>query len=331
MKRRADLSEVNLKSCRMASAGDPTRKGTSDSNVDDVNDQEEKMIQSLKDNPASVVTLSKLLSCDACNSLARAPIRYCGKCHAICSVCYKLDGAKCPAKDCKEKLMPKTLVNAKLTETIRDMKLLVQCRNRKNGCPEKGEEKEMEEHEIECEFRCVGGHNGFMFKYVKRYHEIVKQSDGKWKLSCYGNPKVSTLATRSSLEPDGHFFRIHLDITTEKSVFKAYAIVIGGERVAKKYRVELRLNSSEKEFTNTHHGPVFSVDVEKPWEREEAYRIDKKMFALYNKGFDYFGAHNKDKNGEITVPITVRIIKKELDIPKEDGSGTPADMDDEEK
>ena len=42
------------------------------------------------------------------------------------------------------------------------------------------------------------------------------------------------------------------------------------------------------------------------------------------------GDHNKDKNGEIIVPITVKIIKKELNIPKE-VSGTPVDMDVEEK
>ena len=41
-------------------------------------------------------------------------------------------------------------------------------------------------------------------------------------------------------------------------------------------------------------------------------------------GFDRFGNHNKDKNGEIIIPIMVKIIKKELDIPKEDSS-TPVD------
>ena len=58
--------------------------------------------------------------------------------------------------------------------------------------------------------------------------------------------------------------------------------------------------------------------------------IDKKRFMLFNKGFDYFGDHNKDKNGEIVIPIMVKIIKKELNIPKED-SDTPVGMDVEEK
>ena len=38
-------------------------------------------------------------------------------------------------------------------------------------------------------------------------------------------------------------------------------------------------------------------------------------FATFNHGCEYFGDHNKDKNGEIVVPVLYKIIKKELDIP----------------
>merc|ERR1712037_853716 len=107
-----------------------------------------KMILSLKENPASVLTpLSKLLSCDACKSFARAPIRYCGLHHTICSICdteeeseeSEEESDKCPAEGCEEKMMLKTFANAELAQMIRAMKLPVQCRNRKNGCPKKGE------------------------------------------------------------------------------------------------------------------------------------------------------------------------------------------------
>merc|ERR1719323_1279260 len=118
-------------------------------------------------------------------------------------------------------------------------------------------------------------------------------------------------------------FRIFLS-ASECDIFKAYAIVIGGEYVANRYRVEMRLSSSEKEFTTTHHGPVFSVDVRDPWKREDIFTVEKKKFKIFNHGLSYFGDHNKDKNGEITVPISVKIIKKELEIPKRD-------MDDGEK
>ena len=108
----------------------------------------------------------------------------------------------------------------------------------------------------------------------------------------------------------------------EESLFKAYVRVLGGENVAKKYRVELRLFSSELSTTLTHHGPVYSQDnrpLRANNNNEKAFIIDKKMFALFNNGFDHFGDHNMDENGEITVPIMVS-IKKELDIPQRNGT-----------
>ena len=188
----------------MASASDLTRKGASNvdddsvptpkrtcnSNVEDVNDHKEKMILSLKENPASVLALSELLRCEACKSFARAPIRYCGLHHTICSICYTehtKESDECPAEGCEEKLMLKTFVNTGLTKTIHAMMLHVQCRNRKNGCPEKGKEKKVEEHEIECEFRIVDtkvvGYGIRMFKDI--FCSVDKGMKGrhhKWKL-----------------------------------------------------------------------------------------------------------------------------------------------------
>ena len=157
----------------MASANDPTRKRTSESNVDDasvptpkrtrdnnsnvedVNDKQDQVIKSLKENPTSALALTELLSCDSCQSFARSPIRYCDKCHTICSLCFAGAGEKCPAVGCNDKLYLKNVENTQLSKMIRAMKLPVPCKNCKNGCPEKGEEKEVEEHEVECEFRPV--------------------------------------------------------------------------------------------------------------------------------------------------------------------------------
>ena len=332
----------------MASSNVPAPKRTSASNVDDDasvptpkktcnnNDEKETMIQSLKENPASVLALSKVLSCDACKSFARAPIRYCGLHHTICSICYTDNESKeCLAEGCTGKLKHKTFKKSELTEAVRAMKLPVQCKNRKNGCPEKGEEKEVEEHEIECEFRFVETNvvcSGIrMFKDVFRAVSAkVKEREGKWKLCVERDDgKGYKVAYRDYIDPDGHIFRIILDAGLATFI-EAHATVIGGKRVANRYRVEMRLNSCEKEFTNTHHGPVFPVDVKNPCSREECYTIAKKKFELFSKGFDYFGNHNKDKNGDIIVPIMVKIIKKELDIPKEE-SGPPVDMDVKEK
>jgi len=305
-------------------AGSPTPKRTRLGNADDVNDQQEKMIQALdaiKKNPASVLALSKSLSCDICKSLLRAPIHYCGNIdcevinhHKVCSICFGELSEKqknCPAEGCGEKLMP----NNSVTEVVRAMKLPVPCKNRNNGCTKEGNEEEVEGHEHECEFRFVDSNTQAgvkMFKdLLSMIGKSVKKNDGKWKMH------LSTLAWRDSIGPDGHIFRVILNANDDTYV-KAYAYVIGGKNVANRYRVEMRLTSNDKEFTLTHHGPVFPVDVKDPGDSEKSYWIAKKRFAIFNKGFDKFGDHNKDKNGEVIIPMTVKIIKKELNIPKMD-------------
>ena len=329
----------------MASACDSNQKRTSESNVDDAsvptakrmcnnldNDQKDKVIQSIEENPASALALSKLLSCKICKFFARAPIQYCGRGHTICSLCYTEEGAQCPADSCTEKLMPKGQFAAfpEITEAIHAMKLPVPCRNQKNGCQEIGEEKAVEEHEIECAFRiipfpCTFGGGNMIFKEI---HLMVvadfKDHEGKWFLC---DKKIGAnhfnKAYRDFVEPDGHIFRIILS-ARDCRIFKAYAVVLGGERVANKYRVELRLSSNEKDVTTTHHGPVFSVDARISMNSESIFTVHKEKFASFNKGFDYFGYHNMGKNGEVVVPIMVKIIKKELGIPK-------VAMDEEEK
>ena len=327
----------------MASDSGPAPKRTSDNNVDDAsvpaprktcddaNDEKEKMIQSLKENPASALVLKEMLSCDVCKLLARGPIHYCGRIDKICSLCHTQGMVKCPVKGCTENLII-DLGNTLLTRAIHAMKLPVPCKNRKNGCSEMAEEKEVKEHEIECQFRNISpkwySNDEHLFKNLLfKIKKEAEASDKKWRF--YDEEPIYH-AYRDSIEPDGHTFTIRLDNAASKSCLVAYAVVMGGDQIANKYRVELRLSSNEKEFTNTHHGPVFSIDVEEPWKHEDAYRIEKNVFASFNKGFNFFGDHNMDKDGEVTVPIMVKIIKKELDIPKEE-SGTPQDTDVEEK
>jgi len=233
-----------------------------------------------------------------------------------------------------EEIMPRNPLNGEMEKTIRAMKLPVGCKNRKYDCPKMGEEKEIEKHEAECGFRYVyawfandddeklkdGGSFNDILCYVK---EQVKISNGKWQPYNLGEDEDKDESNyhkdngfyRFYNGPDGHIFCIDLD-ARHKSFFRATAVVIGGEHVANKYRVELRLYSSEMVSTHTYHGPVYSVDFEGSWGDKEAFSIDKKKFALFNNGFEYFGDHNKDKNGEIHVPVMVKIIKKELDVPQ---------------
>ena len=75
---------------------------------------------------------------------------------------------------------------------------------------------------------------------------------------------------------------------------------------------------------------LFLLMSKRPWKCEESFTIAKKKYKLFNKGFEYFGDHNKDKNGEVVIPMMVKIIKKELNIPKED-SCSGVDMEVGEK
>ena len=61
-----------------------------------------------------------------------------------------------------------------------------------------------------------------------------------------------------------------------------------------------------------------------------SHNFPKTKTAINNRELLYFGARNKDKNGEVIIPMTVKIIKKELNIPKED-SCFGVDMEVEEK
>ena len=214
-------------------------------------------------------------------------------------------------------------------EVVRAMKLPVPCKNCKNGCPKKGDEKEVEEHQYECEFRFVdsnvldGGKRMFKDLYSV-IDKFMKKNNGKWLLNA-----AKDLAYRDSIEPDGHRFRVIIN-AYDDTFIKAYTYIIGGENAANRYRVEMRLTSSDKEFTITYHGPVFPVDVKDPKNCEKAFWIAKERFAIFNKDFENFGEHNTDKNGQVIIPMMVRIIKKELNIPKKD-SGSGVDMEVKEK
>ena len=65
----------------------PTPKKTCDNNVVanliKESYEKEKMIRALKEIPASFAALKQLMSCEACKSFARAPIRYCALLRAV--------------------------------------------------------------------------------------------------------------------------------------------------------------------------------------------------------------------------------------------------------
>ena len=91
--------------------------------------------------------------------------------------------------------------------------------------------------------------------------------------------------------------------------------VVGGKEVPKKYKAELRVFSNSKNICVTYNGPVFPVDDPDQTDPDEAFHKQPEWFETFNHGYQYFGNHNKDKNGEIVIPVLFKIIKKELDIP----------------
>ena len=62
------------------------------------------------------------------------------------------------------------------------------------------------------------------------------------------------------------------------------------------------------------YGPVFPIEYIDAPEDKDSFEISVSKFASFNHGMEYFGEHNKDKNGEIVLPVTVKIEKKKLDI-----------------
>ena len=73
---------------------------------------------------------------------------------------------------------------------------------------------------------------------------------------------------------------------------------------------EVRLSSYDVDTSNIFNGNVSCLD---DWEEGDASKechITDEQFKFYNKGHIELGEHNKDKNGELIIPVTVKIKKK---------------------
>ena len=114
--------------------------------------------------------------------------------------------------------------------------------------------------------------------------------------------------------PDGMVFLA--DIFKNQGFFHVVVRVMGWKQAAKKYRVELRISSNKSSVSNTHSGPVFPIEYSrfKATDDKESFEISCPKFAFFNHGKEYFGKHNKDKNGDIVLPVSVKIEKKKLGV-----------------
>ena len=244
----------------------------------------------------------------------------------------KLADVVCPMEDCKSKTSI-NIVGKNLTRMVRDLRLNVPCKNRDAGCTHKCVEDEIEEHEDECEdrkVRCDFCDEFVPFKdllhHLKDEYEVDYDAkkwilDGEVKPTGGDEPIGYKDAFMIENGPDGLVFLT--DVIRDKNGilddghFHIVVRVMGGKQVAKKYRVELRVSSNKSSVSLTHSGgPVFPIDYSKidATDVKESFEISCPKFAFFNHGKEYFGKHNEDKNGEIVLPVSVKIEKKKLGV-----------------
>ena len=276
------------------------------------------------------------LQCVKCQDFFRGPVFDCANYHTTCSLCCgfdikssidKVDIVFCPVEDCKIKTNCGA-AGMKLTKMVVDLKLKVPCKNRDIGCTYQGIEYELEEHEDECGYRNVkcdfAGCKYILFKdllnHMKHFHKMDYEVK-RWKLT----NKIKLLeddesigykfAHRDEIGPDGLMF--NTQVWQYDGCLSIAVRVMGGKEVAKKYRVEIRVSSNESLVSFTHSGPVFPIDYY-PYDsaaNKDGFEMTCSRFALFNHGKEHFGIHNKDKNGDTVLPISVKIEKKELGLP----------------
>ena len=91
-------------------------------------------------------------------------------------------------------------------------------------------------------------------------------------------------------------------------------MVFGGKNVAKKFRAEIRLSPNDADTNVISNCNVKCLDDWKEFDASKMFRIMDEEFKIYNKGYNELGDHNKDKNGELTTPVTVEVKMKKLNV-----------------
>jgi len=272
--------------------------------------------------------LKKLLACSACKAYPKGGVNFCNFGHNVCSLCHTEEDNLCPVDECPIGML-QSCTKTDFADMVRAMKLPVPCKNRHNGCTDQHIIEKIEEHESECGHRWITGRvpgiGYHLFKDFAAKVEIDYIKEQKWhfKNRVFGTYEFESKipympryagAFKFFMGPDQHRFCVDIGVITDKDV-PLRVCVVGGKEVAKKYKAELRLFSSE-DISATYNGPVFPMDDPMPdLPNGKAFYMNPEWFKTFNHGYPYFGYHNMDKNGEIVISVLFKIIKKELDIP----------------
>ena len=157
--------------------------------------------------------------------------------------------------------------------------------------------------------------------YHLRVEHDLDNKTKKWVLTEAIKPKDKSVRYKSAYKyeigphPDRLVFVT--DIVRYEGFFCIAVRVIGGKQVAKKYRAELRVSSNKRSVSITNSGPVYPIDCTylDATADKDCFEISRSKFASFNHGKEYFGEHNKDENGNIALPLSVKIVKKKLGLP----------------
>ena len=100
----------------------------------------------------------------------------------------------------------------------------------------------------------------------------------------------------------------------EGKQWRSYTMVFAGRNVAKKFRAEMRLSSYDGDASLNFNCNVKCLDNFRRSDASKEFRIDDGQFKICNKGHIELGDHNKDKNGELMMPVIVEVKMKKLNI-----------------
>ena len=76
----------------------------------------------------------------------------------------------------------------------------------------------------------------------------------------------------------------------------------------------MRLSSHDVDTSIIFNGNVYCLDDWEEFDASKLFCITDDQFKLYNKGHIELGDHNKGKNGELTLPVTVEVKMKKLNV-----------------
>merc|ERR1712066_215647 len=256
------------------------------------------------------------LTCMGCNGFFRGPVTYCQNKHGLCSICFG-DNIECPVTGCTQKAF---LTLDFLSELVKELKLPIPCKYKKDGCAQENTDEEIiSDHEIECGYRklpCFGGDcpdqpaMDFVDHLFSAHDEYGKfqENPGKWFIDHSGYAYKMWIDSETGLR-----FRAGLEHNDEEKRWNCYTMVFGGKNIAKKFRAEMRLSSHDVDTSLIFNCNVFCLDDWTEWDDSKDFYITYGQFKIYNKGHIELGDH-KDKNGEVTIPVTVEVKMKKLNL-----------------